>query len=80
MPSILFGLTNDTIFITIPMIFILLEILMTSVIFIIKKTVPDDYTLFVYIMVFIVYTIPILNVIMFATNVYNFILFIRKKL
>lgn len=80
MPSTLFGLTSNTIFITIPMIFILLEILMASVIFIIKKTVPDDYTLFVYIMVFVVYTIPILNVIMFTTSVYNFILFIRRRL
>lgn len=80
MPSILFGLTNDTIFITIPMIFILLEILMASVIFIIEKAVPDDYTLFVYIMVFVIYTIPILNIIMFITSVYNFVLFIRRRL
>lgn len=80
MPSILFGLTNDTIFITIPMIFILLEILMASVIFIIEKAIPDDYTLFVYIMVFVIYTIPILNIIMFITSVYNFVLFIRRRL
>lgn len=53
---------------------------MASVIFIINKIVPDNYTLFVYIMVFVLYTIPILNIIMFTTSVYNFVLFIRRRL
>lgn len=80
MRLMLFGITSQMFFIQLPMLFIALEAIMQFIIFSSRRTAPSETTLLMLLTIFLLYYIPVINIIMFICSVIMFIKYINGEI
>lgn len=72
MRLMLFGITSQMFFIQLPMLFIALEAIMQFIIFSSRRTAPSETTLLMLLTIFLLYYVPVINIIMFECKYHEF--------
>lgn len=80
MRLMLFGITSQMFFIQLPMLFIALEAIMQFIIFSSRKTAPSETTLLMLLTIFLLYYVPVINIIMFVRSIIMFIKYINGEI
>jgi hypothetical protein len=80
MRLMLFGITSQMFFIQLPMLFIALEAIMQFIIFSSRRTTPSETTLLMLLTIFLLYYVPVINIIMFVCSVIMFIKYINGEI
>lgn len=80
MRLMLFGITSQMFFIQLPMLFIALEAIMQFIIFSSRRTAPSETTLLMLLTIFLLYYVPVINIIMFVCSVIMFIKYINGEI
>lgn len=80
MRLMLFGITSQMFFIQLPMLFIALEAIMQFIIFSSRRTAPSETTLLMSLTIFLLYYVPVINIIMFVCSIIMFIKYINGEI
>lgn len=80
MRLMLFGITSQMFFIQLPMLFIALEAIMQFIIFSSRRTAPSETTLLMLLTIFLLYYVPVINIIMFVGSIIMFIKYINGEI
>lgn len=80
MRLMLFGITSQMFFIQLPMLFIALEAIMQFIIFSSRRTAPSETTLLMLLTIFLLYYVPVINIIMFVCSIIMFIKYINGEI
>ena len=73
MRLMLFGITSQ-------MLFIALEAIMQFIIFSSRRTAPSETTLLMLLTIFLLYYVPVINIIMFVCSIIMFIKYINGEI